>query len=135
MSAPELHDLVEAASAEARRELIRHLPKLAMPIELVTAARMNYYSKHHTDYVVRRSDSVFIRKLDNYSAGIFGGGFLVNRRAAAERAAAERAAAERAAAERAAAKRIELSSRERAMLDLLDSKKTPLIFRPSPAIR
>lgn len=38
MSAPELHDLVESASAEARREQVRHVPKLAMPLELVTAA-------------------------------------------------------------------------------------------------
>ena len=110
MSAPELHDLVEAASAAARREQVRHVPKLAMPLELVTAARMNYYSVHGTDYSVRRSQSLFVRKLDNYPSGIFGGGLLISRRAAAERAAAERAAAER----------IELSPRERAMLDLLE---------------
>ncbi|MBQ1515541.1 MAG: hypothetical protein IIZ51_06785, partial [Lachnospiraceae bacterium] len=97
MSAPELHDLVESANAESRREQVRHVPKLAMPLELVTSARMNYYSIHVTDYIVRRSDSIFVRKLDNYPSGIFGGGLLVNRRAAAERAAAERAAAERAA--------------------------------------
>ena len=112
MSAPDLHDLVEAANAEARREQVRHVPKLAMPVELVTAARMNFYSIHHTPYTVRRSDSIFVRKLDNYPSGIFGGGLLLNRRAAAERAAAERAAAVR----------IELSPCERAMLDLMDSK-------------
>ena len=112
MSAPDIHDLVEAANAEARREQVRHVPKLAMPVELITAARMNYYSVHGTDYIVRRSDCVFVRKLDNYPSGVFGGGLLLNRRAAAERAAAERAAAER----------IELSPRERVMLDLMDSK-------------
>lgn len=117
MSAPDLHDLVEAASAEARRENVRHVPKLAMPAELITAARMNFYSVHHTEFSIRRSDSIFVRKLDNWPSGIFGGGLLLNRRAAAERAAAEHAAAEHAAAER-----IELSPRERALLDLMDSK-------------
>ena len=112
ISAPDLHDLVEAASAEARREQIRHVPKLAMPLELVTAARMNYYSVHHTEFAVRRSDCIFVRKLDNYPSGIFGGGLLISRRAAAERAAAERAAAER----------IELSPREQALLDMLEQK-------------
>ena len=47
-------------------------------------------------------------------SGIFGGGLLLSRRAAAERAAAERAAAERAAAHMWA-----LSERELALQEML----------------
>ena len=64
------------------------------------------------------SEATFVRKLDNGSGSIFGGGYLLSERMAAERMAAERMAAERMAAERMAAERmaaerITLSERER----------------------
>lgn len=72
---------------------------------------MEYLAVHHTPYTVRRGDAYFVRRLDGYPKGIFGGGFLLS-----PRAAAERAAAERAAAERAAAVNVELSPRERMLV-------------------
>lgn len=81
---------------------------LLLPNELITGARMGYLAVNHTPYTVRRADAVFVRKLDNYAKGIFGGGFLLTPRAAAERAAAERSAF----------LRLSLSARERELLKL-----------------
>lgn len=77
------------------------MPKYAYPIEVVTAARCNYYAANGTAYRVRPEEAHFVRKLDDQErAGkvIFGAGFLLSERAAAQRAAAERAAAENASA-------------------------------------
>lgn len=105
-SDPELHRLLERASDEVQKANKKEIAKLAFPLELVTAARMNYYSIHGTEFVFLRSDSVFVRKLDNYPSDIFGGGFLLSPRAAAERVA--------------------LSDRERRLVAMLDGDK------PSP---
>ena len=113
-SDPALHDAIERASAEFQKANRKQVAKLALPMELVTAARMNFYSVHGTSYTVRRSQSVFVRKLDNYPSGIFGGGYLLSPSLTAERAAAERAAA----------KRVALSDRERRLVALLDRDKS-----------
>ncbi len=118
VSAPDLGDAIAVEEAVNRKAGKKHVTPLSMPDEVLTGARMQYLAAHHTPHTVRRSEAVFVRRLDNYAGGIYGGGYLLSPRAAAERAAAERAAAERAAAERAAAERaeahrIELSARER----------------------
>ena len=122
VSAPDLGDAIAAADKDNRAIGKRKVTPLALPVELLTGARMQYLAAHHTPLTLRRSEAVFVRKLDNYPAGIFGGGFLLSERAAAERAAATRAAAKRAAAKRAAAEcaaaiRVELSPRERAIVE------------------
>jgi len=119
VSAPDLGDAIAVAEAENRKIGKKTVTPLAMPDEVLTGARMQYLAAHHTPLTVRRADAAFIRRLDNYPAGIYGGGYLLSERAAAERAAAERAAAERAAAERAAAKRITLTDREREIVKRL----------------
>ena len=116
VSAPDLGDAIADCEAANRKTGKKHVTPLSLPNELITGARMQYLAAHHTPYTVRRSDAVFVRHLDNYPSGIYGGGFLIAERAAAERAAAERAAAERAAAERAAAHTIKLSEREREII-------------------
>ena len=85
----------------------------------MTAALLQRYSKYGVDFKVRKKDCAPIYALDaQRSTGktIFGGGLLLS-----DRAAAERAAAERAAAERAAATKWELSARERAIVEYLNS--------------
>ena len=129
VSAPDLGDAIAVAEKENRKTIKKHVTPLALPTELITGVRMQHLASHHTPFTVRRSEAVFVRKLDGYPGGVYGGGFLLAPRAAAERAAAERAAAERAAAERAAAERaaaeraaahkVELSPRERAICNSL----------------
>ena len=106
VSAPDLGDTVAAAEAENRKIGKRHVTPLSLPNEIITGARMQYLASHHTPLTVRRSEAVFVRKLDSYPGGLYGGGFLLS----------ERAAAERAAAERAAVYKIELSQREKELI-------------------
>ena len=105
-SAPELNEAVARAVAETRRERRRSLPRYEYPDEVLTAARLNYYSNHGTDFRVGPGDFVRISTMDAqrpYGKSVFGSGLLLSARCAAERAAAERAAA----------KKWELSPRER----------------------
>ena len=121
VTASDLFDALDAINAANEKRHKRTVTKLAMPSELVTAANLGYLTVHHTPFTVRRSDATFCRKLDNYATGVFGGGFLLSPRAAAERAAAERAAA----------KRIELSERERALITHHPSTSTSSLHLPS----
>lgn len=118
-TAPDLYQRLKEANKDNLRETVKQLPKYAYQIEVVTAARCNYYAAHGTAYRVRPEDAHFVRKLDDQErAGksIFGAGFLLSERAAAERAAAEQAAAERAAAENASATVWALSAREKEII-------------------
>ena len=119
-TASDLFDALDAVNTKNEKDIKKKVKKLTLPNELITSARMGYLAVHHTHLTVRRSDAFFVRRLDNYADGIFGGGYLISPRAAAERAAAERAAAERAAAERAAANKIELSDREKDIIKQLE---------------
>ena len=106
-TAPELHERIEAASRENEKKGKKQVAKLEYPMELATAARLQWLSAHGVHYYIREGEGTFVRKLDGMAKGksIYGNGFLLSERAAAERAAAERAVAKRAAAERAVAKR------------------------------
>ena len=117
-SCSELYDILKEVADKLRKERTKTLPKLTLPPEILTAAKVNYLTIHHTPYFLRRGECCFIRNLDNYGKNVFGGGLLLS-----ERAAAERAAAERAAAERAAAYVIELSEREREIQRMIGDKK------------
>ena len=100
-TAPDLHQRLKEANKANLRETVKEMPKYAYQIEVVTAARCNYYAANGTAYRVRPEEAHFVRKLeDQERAGkvIFGAGFLLSERAAAQRAAAERAAAENASA-------------------------------------
>ena len=100
----ELRDALEVAQAEP--------PKtkrgFVYPDNLVTAATIGKLVAHHTEFQVRKADCVAVSGIDNAKKGrdIFGGGFLLSTRAAAERAAAER---------------IQLSVRELRIIKTLDS--------------
>lgn len=105
-SSPELYRRLKDIDTHNRNEQRKQVKKLAFPPELLTGAMVNYMSIHGAEYSLRRSDCTFVRKLDNYSKSIFGGGYLLSESAAAEKAAAEKAAAEK----------IELSERERCII-------------------
>ena len=96
-TAPDLNKAVQDASDEVRRAVSKELPKYSYPDEVITSAMVARWSKYGIDYRLRVADSVLIEGLDaQKEAGkaIFGKGYLLSERAAAERAA-ERAAAER----------------------------------------
>ena len=114
-TAPELGRAVTEAAEKYRKEGKRTVPKYEYPMEILTAAMLQRYSKYGVVLKIRRGDCVLVPKLDAQKETgkvIFGSGLLLSAAAAAERAAAERAAAERAAAERAAAHVWQLSDRE-----------------------
>ena len=117
MSAPSLYKAIKAADDEQRRETTKELPKYSYPSHVVTAANVEYMTKHDTDFSVRRGSELFIRKMDaqvEQKKSIYGGGYLLS-----EKAAAEKAAAEKAAAEKAAAVRWEVSEREKELIAAL----------------
>ena len=104
-TAPDLTKKVEKASNDSKED--RKLPKYSYPMNLITAAMLGYMSLHDTVFVVKKSDAYFIRELDSQKAegqAIFGGGFLLS---------------EKAAAEKAAARVWELSDRERKIIEEL----------------
>ena len=129
---PRLTKLVNDEVERLRRTKTAQLPKYTYPNNIVTSALLQRYSKYGVDFKIRKKDCVPIYSLDaqrSTGKAIFGGGLLLSdcaaaERAAAERAAAERAAAERAAAERAAATKWELSTRERAIVEYLNTHET-----------
>lgn len=97
-SAPDLRKAVQDASDEVRRERHKELPKYSYPDEVITSSMVARWSKYGVDYKLLVKDSVNIDALDAQKAegkAIYGKGYLLSTKAAAERAAAERAAAMR----------------------------------------
>lgn len=114
-SQPELTQLVNAESARLRYENVRKLPKYEYPLNVLTAAMLQKYSKYGVDYKVDRGECEVIRAMDaqrNAGKAVFGGGLLL----------CSRAAAEKAAAERAAAHVWKLSPRELAVIEYIDKR-------------
>ena len=107
-SAPDLNKSIKKACEEEKKEKTRTRQKYSYPANVVTAAMINYFSAHDTEYTLKKSESIRITGLDQQRAvgkTIFGSGYLLSEKAAAEKAAAEKAAAEKAAAEKAAAEK------------------------------
>ena len=89
-SAPELYKVVNEAAQKAAKENKVELPKYSYPDEIVSAAMVNRYSKYGVDFSVPVAESYPCSALDaQKEAGkaIFGKGYLLSERAAAERAA------------------------------------------------
>ena len=103
------------------------------PDNVVSAALLQKIAKRGVTIVFPSSEIRPIKSAGGVS--IFGGGYMLSskaaaeraaaERAAAERAAAERAAAERAAAERAAAERVKFLPKDLAIIDELDGNRKP----------
>ena len=105
-SVPSLYRAVKEANDRNLEEQRRELPKYAYPDNVVTSAFVARLSRYGIDFSVSRAESVGIDALDaqkEQGRAIYGKGYLVS----------ERAAAERAVSERAAAIRFALSPRER----------------------
>ena len=114
-SAPTLYATIKKAMDEVLKETRRELPKYSYPDEVMTSTKLAYFSKYGVEYSVKKDESKQINALDAQRAAgkaIFGKGYLISKRAAAERAAAERAAAER----------WQLSAREQRIVESLEKE-------------
>ena len=92
-TAPDLFKVVEAENVKNLALVRKHVPKYEYPDNVVTAALAQRFGKYGVEYAVARSDAVVIRTLDAQRAAgksIFGYGWLLSDRAAAEKAAAEK---------------------------------------------
>ena len=94
-TAPDLYKAMDEANKENTKG--KELPNYEYPPEIVTASMLSYLSKYGQDFRLEHKDaSEKIGMLDAQKSegkSIFGGGFLISMKAAAEKAAAEKAAA------------------------------------------
>ena len=91
MSAPDLRRQIDAANAENLRSMRAELAKYSYPAEVLSSAMLQYFSAHGVDFRVQRKHTAFIRALDaqkELGKTVFGSGFLLSEKAAAEKAAA-----------------------------------------------
>ena len=92
-TAPTLYKAINDAMNEILAETARELPKNDYPDTVVTSTKLSYFSKYGVDFRVSRKESEQIRQLDaqkEKNKGIFGSGYLISEKAAAEKAAAEK---------------------------------------------
>ena len=92
-SAPDLRKAVQDASDEVRKDMHKELPKYSYPDEVITSSMVARWSKYGIDFRLLVNDSVNISALDAQKAegkAIYGKGYLLSERAAAERAAAQK---------------------------------------------
>ena len=90
---PELYRAIEAANAYNEALKKKPLPKYEYPDEIITAAMVARWCKYGVEYELRREECERIGTLDaqrRVGKSIFGNGYILSERAAAERAAAER---------------------------------------------
>ena len=121
--APDLYQAIKQADGEKNAQYAKQLPKYEYPVHVASAARLNYLAVHGASLAIKAENVAFVRKLDAQgNKTIFGGGFLLSEKAAAEKATAEKAAAEKATAEKAAVIRYELSEREKTIIKILTER-------------
>lgn len=129
---PRLTKLVNDEVERLRRTKTVQMPKYTYPDHIATAAMLQRYSHYGVDFKIHKKDCAPIYALDaQHSTGktIFGGGLLLSDRLAAEHAAVRKAAAGKAADGKAAdgkaaATKWELSTRERDIVEHLNSHET-----------
>lgn len=90
-TAPTLYKAVQDAVDQINAENGRELARNNFPDEVVTSTKLSYFSKYGVDFRVRRNESEHIRALDaqkETKQAIYGSGYLISEKAAAEKAAA-----------------------------------------------
>ena len=91
-TAPELYRRIDAAVRAIRAEGAKELPRYAYPDHIVTAAMAQRWSRYGVEYRLQAAECMRVAGLDAqkpFGKSIFGGGYLLSERAAAERAAAQ----------------------------------------------
>ena len=90
-SVPKLYKLIERENDINEKAMHKQLPKYKYPDHVLTAAAAYQYSHYGVEYRLEKADCVKIAALDaqrGKGKTIFGAGYLLSERAAAERAAA-----------------------------------------------
>ena len=90
-TAPTLYKAVQDAIETIRAENQRELAKNDFPDYVITSTKLSYFSKYGIDFKVKRENTEHIRQLDaqkEKGTAIFGSGYLISEKAAAEKAAA-----------------------------------------------
>ena len=111
----DLHQAIE----KAQEDEAEPYQLFVYPDNLVTAATLGKIVARDVELKIAKRSCEYIRESDSakeQGRSLYGGGFLLS-----DRAAAERAAAERAAAERAAATRLNLSDKEKQIIERLNA--------------
>ena len=114
-SAPKLYAMVQEGSDEFMKTLRKSLPKYSYPPHIITSPWVGALSRLGIDFVVPVAESEGISRLDSQKASdkaIFGKGYIVSDAVMAEREKAEREKAER----------WELSERELAIIERLNTQ-------------
>ena len=91
MTAPDLDAEIRRVNAENERKLHKELPKYSYPVNVATSQNLKQCSRYGQKLAFRAEDVQHIRALDSQKkAGkaIYGAGFLLSEKAAAEKAAA-----------------------------------------------
>lgn len=117
--APTLYETIKEQNDINLREKVKELPKYEYPNNVLTPTKP--FARYGIELKIKSEDCYFIRALDSQKEmdkAIYGGGFLLSEKAAANKAAADKAAAEKAAAEKTEIKVWELSERE---LEIINS--------------
>ena len=109
-TAPDLYQAVKTANDANLAESKKSLPRYEYPDNIITAAMVQRWCKYGVEYRLSVADSRPISALDaqrSRGLSIFGNGYILSSRAAAERAAAER---------------WKLSARERELVRIIDAQ-------------
>ena len=89
----ELHQIIKKADRENRAISKKQQPKYIYPNHILTASSLGYMATHGVEFVVKADDAAFTSAMDSQRSnkkGIFGGGYYLSEKAAAEKAAAEK---------------------------------------------
>ena len=98
IAASDLREQIDEANKENLAKQHKTLPKYEYPDEVLTATMLCYMAAHGVSLEICADDVHFIRGLDAQKESgktLFGSGYLLSKKAAAEKAAAEKAAAEK----------------------------------------
>lgn len=87
---PALYQAIDSANKANQKAVknIKPLPKYDYPDEVITAAMASRWCKYGIEFRLSRREAIYIGTLDSQRASgksIFGGGYLISERAAAER--------------------------------------------------
>ena len=93
VAAADLREILDDENKKNLKKLHRELPKYSYPDEVLTATMLCYMAAHGVSLEISERDAHFIRALDAQKASgkcLFGSGFLLSEKAAAEKATAEK---------------------------------------------